>query len=98
MDVSWFNVRFVIRPYVIVGLQCKCTMTKSFPSAFQRWNMPLGRDKSVLASFMSNEFLSCFAKTIVTKKTLGDNFKSAIMEAKHVNEFRQDVSKGLLSD
>ncbi|GFX23078.1 uncharacterized protein TNCV_360921 [Trichonephila clavipes] len=23
MDVSWVNVRFVIRPYVIVGLQCK---------------------------------------------------------------------------
>ncbi|GFU68613.1 hypothetical protein TNCV_3645991 [Trichonephila clavipes] len=52
-----------------------------------------------------NEFLSCFAKTIwYKKKTLVDNFKRAIMEAKHVNEFRlarQDVlwekiSKGLL--
>ncbi|GFV61545.1 hypothetical protein TNCV_92491 [Trichonephila clavipes] len=69
--------------------------------------MQLGRDKSVPASFTRNptrnEFLSCFAKTIGTKKkTLVDNFKRAIMEAKHVNEFRPDdvlwekISKGLL--
>ncbi|GFV37438.1 hypothetical protein TNCV_4347921 [Trichonephila clavipes] len=68
--------------------------------------MPLGRDKSVIASFTRNptrnKFLSCFAKTIGTKKTLVDNFKRAIMEAKHVNEFRPDdvlwekISKGLL--
>ncbi|GFU37515.1 uncharacterized protein TNCV_4274451 [Trichonephila clavipes] len=69
--------------------------------------MPLSRDTSVLASFIRNptrnECLSCFAKTIGTKKkTLLDNFKRAILEAKHVNEFRPDdvlwekISKGLL--
>ncbi|GFX71832.1 uncharacterized protein TNCV_2010691 [Trichonephila clavipes] len=69
--------------------------------------MPLGRDTSVLASFIRNPTrngcLSCFAKTISTqKKTLLDNFKRAILEAKHVNEFRPDdvlwekISKGLL--
>ncbi|GFX89960.1 uncharacterized protein TNCV_886581 [Trichonephila clavipes] len=69
--------------------------------------MPLSRDTSVLASFIrnptQNECLSCFAKTIGTKKkTLLDNFKRAILEAKHVNEFRPDdvlwekISKGLL--
>ncbi|GFU65840.1 uncharacterized protein TNCV_567491 [Trichonephila clavipes] len=69
--------------------------------------MPLGRDTSVLASFIRNPTrngcLFCFAKTNGTKKkTLLDNFKRAILEAKHVNEFRPDdvlwekISKGLL--
>ncbi|GFW99380.1 hypothetical protein TNCV_3006821 [Trichonephila clavipes] len=69
--------------------------------------MPLSRAKSVLASLTRkptrNVFLSCFVKTIGTiKKTLEDNFKRAIMEAKHVNEFRLDdvlwevISNGLL--
>ncbi|GFU97009.1 hypothetical protein TNCV_3788351 [Trichonephila clavipes] len=68
--------------------------------------MPLGRDTSGRASFtrspIPNECLSCFAKTIGIKKTLLDNFKRAILEAKHVNEFRPDdvlwekISKGML--
>ncbi|GFW59109.1 uncharacterized protein TNCV_2780401 [Trichonephila clavipes] len=69
--------------------------------------MPLGRDTSGRASFtrspIPNECLSCFAKTIgIKKKTLLDNFKRAILEAKHVNEFRPDdvlwekISKGML--
>ncbi|GFX34077.1 hypothetical protein TNCV_4524181 [Trichonephila clavipes] len=56
-------------------------------------------------SRIPNECLSCFAKTIgikKKKKTLLDNFKRAILEAKHVNEFRPDdvlwekISKGML--
>ncbi|GFS47573.1 hypothetical protein TNCV_4220091 [Trichonephila clavipes] len=35
-----------------------------------------------------NECLFCFVKTIGIKKTWLDNFKRAVMEAKHVNEFR----------
>ncbi|GFU14312.1 hypothetical protein TNCV_3491231 [Trichonephila clavipes] len=69
--------------------------------------MPLGRDTSVLASFtrsrIQNGCLSCFAKTIgIKKKTLVDNFKRAILESKHVNEFRphdvlwEKISKGML--
>ncbi|GFX22269.1 uncharacterized protein TNCV_2951101 [Trichonephila clavipes] len=68
--------------------------------------MPLCRDTSVLASFtrsrIQNGCLSCFAKTIGIKKTLVDNFKRAILESKHVNEFRPDdvlwekISKGML--
>ncbi|GFU55317.1 hypothetical protein TNCV_2219871 [Trichonephila clavipes] len=69
--------------------------------------MPLGRDTSGRASFtrspIPNGCLSCFAKTIgIKKKTLLDNFKRAILEAKHVNEFRPDdvlwekISKGML--
>ncbi|GFX22280.1 uncharacterized protein TNCV_2951211 [Trichonephila clavipes] len=69
--------------------------------------MPLCRGTSGRASFtrsrIQNGCLSCFAKTIgIKKKTLVDNFKRAILEAKHVNEFRPDdvlwekISKGML--
>ncbi|GFV20900.1 hypothetical protein TNCV_3651111 [Trichonephila clavipes] len=64
------------------------------------------RDTSVLASFIRAQYETSvclvFAKTIGTQKTLVDNFKPAILEAKHVNEFRPDnvlwekISKGLL--
>ncbi|GFS71728.1 hypothetical protein TNCV_2995141 [Trichonephila clavipes] len=71
-----------------------------------RWNMQLDMAKSELASSTKsptqNVCLSCFVKTISIKKTLLDNFKRAVMEAKHVNEFRpnevmwEKTSKGLL--
>ncbi|GFW05466.1 uncharacterized protein TNCV_2584461 [Trichonephila clavipes] len=70
--------------------------------------MLLGRAKSELVSSTKspppNECLFCFVKTIgiKKKKTWLDNFKRAVMEAKHVNEFRpkdvmwEKTSKGLL--
>ncbi|GFT39762.1 hypothetical protein TNCV_4869361 [Trichonephila clavipes] len=71
-----------------------------------RWNMLLGRAKSELASSTKspspNECLFCFVKTIGIKKTWLDNFKRAVMEAKHASEFRpndvmwEKTSKGLL--
>ncbi|GFT70703.1 uncharacterized protein TNCV_4627151 [Trichonephila clavipes] len=60
------------------------------------------RDCIIYQEPNTKQVFSCFAKTIGTKKTLVDNFKRAIMEAKHVNEFRPDdvlwekISKGLL--
>ncbi|GFU97172.1 uncharacterized protein TNCV_1526521 [Trichonephila clavipes] len=71
-----------------------------------RWNMLLGRAKFELASSTKspppNECLFCFVKTIGIKKTWLDNFKRAVMKAKHANEFRpndvmwETTSKGLL--
>ncbi|GFT30660.1 integrase catalytic domain-containing protein [Trichonephila clavipes] len=65
--------------------------------------MPLGRDTSVLASFITKRVFVLFCKdNWYQKKTLVDNSKRAILEAKHVNEFRPDdvlwekISKGLL--
>ncbi|GFU08773.1 integrase catalytic domain-containing protein [Trichonephila clavipes] len=49
-----------------------------------------------------NGCLTCFVKTIGIKKTWLDNFKRAVMEAKHANEFRPNdviwerTTKGLL--
>ncbi|GFT91621.1 hypothetical protein TNCV_686541 [Trichonephila clavipes] len=49
-------------------------------------------------------FCLLLQRQLVPKKTLVDNFKRAIMEAKHVNEFRPDdvlwekISKGLLKN
>ncbi|GFS50586.1 uncharacterized protein TNCV_2042041 [Trichonephila clavipes] len=81
MDVNWDNVRFAIKPPVIVGLPCKACVP-----------------------FFINPLTSFFIRDgpLVPKKTLLDNFKRAILEAKHVNEFRPDdvlwekISKGLL--
>ncbi|GFX42250.1 uncharacterized protein TNCV_4310851 [Trichonephila clavipes] len=72
-----------------------------------RWNMLLGRAKSELPSCTKspppNGCLFCFVKTIgIKKKTWLDNFKRAVMEAKHANEFRpndvmwEKTLKGLL--
>ncbi|GFX19370.1 uncharacterized protein TNCV_3015091 [Trichonephila clavipes] len=68
--------------------------------------MLLGRAKSELVSSTKspppNECLFCFVKTIDIKKTWLDNFKRAVMQAKHVNEFRpndvmwEKTSKSLL--
>ncbi|GFV68102.1 hypothetical protein TNCV_1873841 [Trichonephila clavipes] len=67
--------------------------------------MQLDRAESELASSTKsptqNVRLSCFVKTIGIKKTLLDNFKRVVKEAKHVNEFRPNKvmwgrkSKGL---
>ncbi|GFX09245.1 uncharacterized protein TNCV_1068311 [Trichonephila clavipes] len=69
--------------------------------------MLLGRAKSELVSSTKsrppNGCLFCFVKTIgIKKKTWLDNFKRAVTEAKHTNEFRpndvmcEKTSKGLL--
>ncbi|GFV08702.1 hypothetical protein TNCV_4055861 [Trichonephila clavipes] len=169
MDVSWVNVRFVISPYVIVGLQCKvCVLfcinpsipfftrdwfkhswlatddstyillksikedssrrftsvhngpNRSLPQAHfndhgardaARETRRLGICRSALTSpyllYLSGtqhetSFCLVLQRQLVPKKTLVDNFKGAIMVAKHVNEFRPDdvlwekISKGLL--
>ncbi|GFX86152.1 hypothetical protein TNCV_2560341 [Trichonephila clavipes] len=57
--------------------------------------MQISRAKSVLASFTRNPtqnvFFFLFCKDHWNqKKTLLDNFKRAMMEAKYMNEFRPD--------
>ncbi|GFU37505.1 hypothetical protein TNCV_4274361 [Trichonephila clavipes] len=152
MDVNWDNVRFAIKPPVIVGLPCKvCVpffinpLTSFFirdgynthrpnfhsclapddsahilfePHFHDRNTRDAAREARRLGicrsagtrpclhhlSGTQHETSVCLVlqRPLVPKKTLLDNFKRAILEAKHVNEFRPDdvlwekISKGLL--
>ncbi|GFV20280.1 uncharacterized protein TNCV_20031 [Trichonephila clavipes] len=120
--VNWDNVRFAIKPPVIVGLPCKSTMDQvdAFPEHISTTVIPVTlpeKPDALVYAAQQGHVRACIiyqepnAKRVFVlfckdhwyqKKTLLDNFKRAILEAKHLNEFRPDdvlwekISKGLL--
>ncbi|GFT29913.1 hypothetical protein TNCV_4421791, partial [Trichonephila clavipes] len=105
------HVRLVIKPPVIVGLPSHFHDRDARDAARETRRHGIccsagTRPSLYHLSGTQHETGVCLVlqRQLVPKKTLLDNFKRAILEAKHVNEFRPDdvlwekISKGLLSN